>query len=167
MEEKQIKVWCRGSKTNPQGVLKALTDAGLKEFNDEISRNGTREAMSNPHNIFFSGHDAYGHPNFIGYHNENELTTEAIIKGWEPGWKELHPVKVPMMINLQDAWHPFSPTPSIFDKPQHMKNILFWDGDYNIKMMFVSGKDFATIWSKLGFEPKYYANVRDFIPHTI
>lgn len=162
--EEVIKVWCRGSKENPQGVLKALTDAGLREFKDEIFRDATREAMSNPHNIFFSGQDAYGNKNFIGYHNENELMTRAIIKGWDPGWTQLHPVKVPMMINLQDAWHPFSSTPSIFDRPQHMKNILFWDGEYDIKMLFVSARDFPTIDMRLGFKPKFYADVRDLLP---
>lgn len=158
--EKTIKVWCRGSKENPQGVLKALLDAGLRMFDDDIANESIRRNLSNPKVIFFSGTDDYLRPNFIGYHREDNLCLIPIMDKW----KQLQPKQVGKLVDINLYWHNMTKEP-IFSQPQHMKNILFWDGEYNIKMAFVSGNDFKNIRTKIGFEPKYYADVRNFLPN--
>lgn len=160
--EEVIKVWCRGSKENPQGVLKALLDAGLKLFDHdkEFANDRIRQNLSNPKMIFFSGRDCYQRPNFIGCYREDNLALIPIMDKW----KQLQPKQVESLVDLNMKWHIFTNEPVLFSQPQHMKNILFWDGEYDIKMLFVSARDFPTIDMRLGFKPKYYADVRDLLP---
>ena len=162
MEEERIKVWCRGSKDNPRGVLEALLDAGLKLFDKdhEFANEGIKRNLSNPKVIFFSGCDSYQRPNFIGYYREDNLALIPIMDKW----RQLQPKNVEHIVDLSEKWHPFSTEPILFDEPQHMKNILFWDGGSQVKMLYVSGRDFKAISQKLHFDPKYYADIKDFIP---
>ena len=101
-EEKVIKVWCRGSKENPDGVLKALQDEGLVLTKGSIL-DYDRRPFANPSNIFRSMNDAYGHPNHIGYHPDYELETNLIIRGVTKGWRQVKPVSVEKLEREKDA----------------------------------------------------------------
>lgn len=165
MEEKVIKVWCRGSKTNPQGVLKALTDAGLHESKDEFWRERDRKAMANPRNIFRSMSDIYGRPNYIGYHDEDELETYSIVHGLESGWKQVFPSKKENWIDLNRKWRLMGNNP-MFRTDKTILDLFIWNGKHGgecqLQHRLMNKNDFELAKTVEIF--KYWAYVKDFLP---
>lgn len=166
-EEKIIKVWCRGSKTNPQGVLRALKDAGLHENEDKFWHDILLEAMSNPHYIFRSMNDAYGRPNYIGYHDEKELETSCIIQGLEPGWKQVVPSKKENWIDLNRKWREMGNNP-MFSTCKTYLELFIWNGKHGgecqLQHRLMNYNDFELAKTVKTF--KYWAYVKDFLPNA-
>lgn len=165
-EEKEIKIWCYGSKQNPQGVLRALEEAGLHLTEDKTAAQWIKDAMADPHNIFFSCRNAYGKPNYINYHNEKELTVYGISHNFELGWKQVFPKKIENLIDLNRVWRPMENMPQFPSDKNADIVLLIWNGKHGamakVQISWMSAENWSDIKDNRTF--RYWAYADDLLP---
>lgn len=134
---------------------------------DKISAKYIKKAMANPRNIFFSCRNVWGKPNYINYHEEDELTVYSLSHGLEKGWKQVFPSKKENWVDLNRKWRDMGNAP-MFTNDKVVLDLLVWNGKHGsmcqLQHCLMQERDFKATKTVDAF--KYWAYTKDFLPNV-